>query len=390
VPRGTELDSEAVAGESCRFRTCYPATIWPIALDAASLTGRPLVAPPNPRAPGAMGTLRLSLRCLDPQMSFTKLAPDTLRFFLRGQPQQVFPLYELLFNNTVSVALADGPNDPSPVLLPAGAVRPVGFAADEGMLPYPARSFLGYRLLTEYFAFPEKFLFFDVTGLSAKTLIEAGNKLDIFFYFNRSLSELERSVSAENFALGCTPIVNLFRQRAEPIPLSHAVHEYRVVPDARRPGATEVFSVDRVSAAATGGDSEEYQPFYSLRHGGADAGTRRFWHAARRPAENRDRGTEVFLSFVDLDFNPSAPPDRIASVETTCLNRDLPARLPYGGGHPTFEFVEGAAAVQRVLCMTPPTATLRPAGGPGGRWRLVSHLTLNHFSLVDGADGAEA
>jgi type VI secretion system protein ImpG len=389
VPSGVLLDTEPVAGEPCRYRTCYPTTVWPIALEAAALTGRPIVAPPNPKAPGAVASLRLTLRCTMPEMTFTQLGIDRLRFFLRGQPQQVFPLYELLFNNVVSVALADGPNDPNPVILPPSAIEPVGFGAEEGMLPYPARSFIGYRLLTEYFAFPEKFLFLDLAGLSAKGLVAAGNKLEVFFYFNRTVSDLERSLGEENFALGCTAVVNLFRQRAEPIQLSHRFHEYRVVPDARRPGATEVYSVDRVIATSSHGEMVEYRPFYSVRHGGEEA-SRVFWHAARRRAGERDPGTEVFVSLVDLDFDPRLPADWTLSAETTCLNRDLPSRLPYGGGRPTLEAVEGAPGVTRIVCMTPPTPTLRPDFGPGGRWRLVSHLTLNHLSLLDSADGAEA
>lgn len=389
VPRGVMIDTEAVGGESCRFQTCYSTTVWPIVLEGAALTGRPLVAPPNPKAPGAVASLRLTLRCAMPEMTFTQLGADRVRFFLRGQPQQVFPLYELLFNNAVSVALADGPNDPDPAILPASAIQPVGFEPDEGMLPYPARSFIGYRLLTEYFAFPEKFLFFDLVGLSAKALVEAGNKLEAFIYFNRTVADLERSISEENFALGCTAIVNLFRQRAEPIQLSHRSHEYRVVPDARRPGATEVYSIDRVVASSSQGEMVEYRPFYSVRHGG-DEERRVFWNAARRRAGERDPGTEVFISLVDLDFDPKLPADWTLSVETTCLNRDLPSRLPYGGGRPTLEAAEGAPGIAKIVCMTPPTPTLRPDFGPGGRWRLVSHLTLNHLSLTDSEEGAEA
>jgi type VI secretion system protein ImpG len=389
VPSGLMIDTESVGGEPCRYRSAYPATVWPILLDAAALTGRPLVAPANPKAPGAVASLRLTLRCAMADMTFTQLGVDRLRFFLRGQPQQVFPLYELLFNNAVSIALADGPNDPNPVLLPASAIRPVGFEADEGMLPYPARSFIGYRLLTEYFAFPEKFLFFDLTSISAKGLVEAGNKLEVFIYFNRTVTDLERSLGQENFALGCAAVVNLFRQRAEPIQLSHRLHEYRVVPDARRPGATEIYSIDRVLASSSQGETVEYRPFYSVRHGGDDA-SRVFWHATRRRAGERDPGTELFVSLVDLDFNPRLPADWTLSLETTCLNRDLPTRLPYGGGRPTLDAVEGAPGITKIVCMTPPTPTLRPDFGPGGRWRLVSHLTLNHLSLLDSDDGAEA
>jgi type VI secretion system protein ImpG len=401
VPVGAELQSEPVDGERCRFRTTYPVTLWPILLETASLAGRPIAAPPNPRAAGAAACLRLSLKCCAPGMTFDKLGIDRLRFFLRGQPQLVFPLYELLLNNTVSVALADSPVDPAPIILPARAVRPVGFEADEGLLPYPARSFIGYRLLTEFFAFPEKFLFFDVEGLEAKTLAAAGEKLEIFLYLDRSPGELA-AVMAENFALGCTPIVNLFRQRAEPIRLTHAQTEYRVVPDARRPATTEIYSIDGVSAVAPSGETAVYAPFFSVRHAGA-GGDRLFWHATRRRAAARDadvewrrgdarragEGTDLHLTLVDLDFDPQAPANWVASIDTTCFNRNLPASLPYGGGHPRFEFIDGVVGIGDVACLTAPTATLRPSLGPGNRWRLISHLTLNHLSLLDTEEGAE-
>lgn len=404
IPAGTELVSEAVDGETCRFRTGFSVTLWPIALEAAVLTGRPLAAPPNPRASAAVACLRLSLGCLVPEMTFDKLGVGALRFFLRGQPQQVFPLCELILNNTISVALADGPNDANAVILPPSAIRPVGFAKDEGLLPYPARSFLGYRLLTEYFAFPEKFLFFEIAGISAKTMVHAGNKLDVFLYFNRAPSDIT-SVKAENFALGCTPIINLFRQKAEPIRLNHRTLEYRIVPDARRPATTEVYSVEGVTASAPTGETASYTPFFSVRHAGSGAGeqNRLFWHATRRSSASRDpevewrraearrsgAGTEMALSLVDMHFDPRAPADWIASVDTICLNRNLAEALPYGGGHPEFDFVEGVAGVKQISCLTAPTPTLRPQVGAGNRWRLISHLTLNHLSLFDTEKGAE-
>lgn len=409
VAKGTELDAEPVRGESCRFRTCYPAALWPIALDAAALTGRPLVAPANPRAADAAASLRLSLRCVAADMTFDQLQPDSLRFFLRGQPHQVFPLYELLFNNAVSVALADGADDPNPVILSADCIRPVGFGLDEGMLPYPPRAQAGYRLLTEFFAFPEKFLFFDLVNLSAKTLLKAGNRLEVFIYFNRAISELERAVSKDNFALGCAPVVNLFQQRAEPIALDHSVPEYRIVPDVRRQGALEAHSILAVTSSDSAARVAKHHPFFGLHHGGAgredagreDAGredARRggdgregpYWAAARRPAGGRDPGTEVFLSLVDLDFNPSQPDDRVLTVETLCCNRDLPAQLPFGGGHPRLKLAQGAAAVQSIHCLTPPTQTLRLANRQEHRWRLISHLSLNHLTISGGPQGLEA
>ena len=91
------------------------------------------------------------------------------------------------------------------MLIPAGAIEPAGFAAQEALFPWPARSFAGFRLLSEYFAFPEKFLFLDFTGLEAKTLLSGGNRMEIFVYLDRAIPELERAIGNDALVLGCTP-----------------------------------------------------------------------------------------------------------------------------------------------------------------------------------------
>ncbi|WP_395673230.1 type VI secretion system baseplate subunit TssF [Inquilinus sp.] len=386
LPAGFEVNTETVAGDTCLFRTAYPVTLWPIALDTVAFGARPMAAPPNPRAAGTAAILRIGLKCLGDATTFSSLGVDQLRFYLSGPAQQALPLYELIHNNCVSVALAEGPTDPNPVILPPRSIKAVGFAADEGLLPYPARSHLGYRLITEYFAFPEKFLFFDLEGIEAKTLMESGKRLEIFLYLNRTSADLERSIGVESLAIGCTPMVNLFPLRAEPIAVNQATVDYRVVPDSRRPMATEVYSIQGVEGADAQGQSTRFEPFYAMRPGGRRA----YWHADRRPGRPGDPGTEVFLSLVDEAFDPAAPAGMTLSTEILCLNRDLPSRLPFGGGHPRLTPVEAPAAVRRVQCLTPPTPTLRPALGKHGRWRLISHLALNHLSLTDDAGGLDA
>ncbi|WP_341989192.1 type VI secretion system baseplate subunit TssF [Azorhizobium sp. AG788] len=388
IPPDTELESEPVQGEVCRFRTRYPVTLWPFVLADAAMTGRPLVAPANPAADGAAAVLRLSLKCTTPGLTFTQLQPDRIRFFLRGQPHQVYALQQLILNNTVSVALADGVGDPNPVLLPPSAVSPVGFADDENMQPYPPQSQRAYRLLTEFFVFPEKFLFIDI-DISAKVLRGAGPNMDIFFYFNDTDVTLERTVSKELFALGCTPIINLFPQRAEPLVASHNRYEHRVIPDARRQGVLEVHSIISVVGTDAAGAQRPILPFYARNKSGEEAAEPAYWTTARRPAGGRDPGTEVFMSVVDREQDLSPHKELVLSLETLCLNRDLPAKLPYGGGHPYLKPVQGIGTVGAISCISPPTRTLRPGSAEGYRWQLISHLILNHLSIT-GPKGLEA
>ncbi len=196
-------------------------------------------------------------------------------------------------------------------------------------------------------------------------------------------------VSAESFQLGCTPVVNLYRKRAEPLRLSHAEPESRVIPDVRRPLSHEVYSIDRVTASSPSGGKVEYLPFYNPRplFGAKDRTT--YWHSSRRAAAGDgpfDPGTEVYLTLVDLDFQPSIPADSTLHVETTCLGRDLPSTLPFGGGQPRLQ-LGVPAPLGRIECLTPPTPTLRPSMRRGVLWPLISHLTLNHLSISGGEEG---
>jgi type VI secretion system protein ImpG len=348
--------------------------------------------------------LRLSLRTtsgLPFSALFEKLAEgeprafDRLRFYLQGEGQLVYALYELLFVNAIKVELlpADAKKKSAGrVVLNPDCLRPVGFDREEGILPYSDRSFLAYRLLHEYFTFPEKYLFFDLCELSKASGPAFGDRMDVLVHFNRDFSQ-ERGVTPQTFRLNCTPIVNLFRQVAEPIRLTHRQTEYRVVPDVGRQTATEVYSVDSVTCAASYNEKPiPYQPFYSFRHATDRETQRTFWFSHRRPSSRRDDlGTDVYLSLVDLDFQPARPGTETLTVVTTCTNRDLPGRLPFGNPEGDFQ-LEGPGLFTSIRCLKKPTATIRPPMRRATQWRLISHLALNYLSLVEkeGESGPEA
>ncbi len=220
-----------------------------------------------------MAALRVELRCW-PDVTFDKLNIDSLRFFLNGESGIVHTLYELLCSRCSQIIVRD-PTPGSkvrPVTLRPDALRPVGFEEDEGMLPYPRRSFIGYRLLQEYFTFPDKFFFLDLTGLETVLATGFKDRAEIVFLISPfeltdRRQSLELGVSAKTFRLGCTPAINLFEQTAEPILLTHRRFDYPVTPDIRRPNSMEIFSVDEVVSVRP--DSQEpvrFEPLYSYRH----------------------------------------------------------------------------------------------------------------------------
>lgn len=397
VEVGRLVDTEPVRGEPCRFQTTAPAVVWPITIEAARLSGLPLAAPANPQAVGrdgarAMAVLRLTLRCSAATMTFTELGLDRLRLFLRAAPNISLPLYELLCEHVLSVVLADGPNDPAPTLLPAACVRPAGFDPSEALLPWPARSFSGFRLLTEYFAFPEKFMFIDLDGFEARTMVAAGQLLDVFIYLRRSLPELERVLDADCLALGCTPAINLFKHRCDPIAVDAHTTDYRVEPDRRRPGAMEVWMVERVREIRPDSTQRPFAPLYRLSAGlagPADEAPGGFYSVSRRNSVTLS-GTDTYLGLFDPDVDPEQPGTSVLSVDALCTNRELPSELAFGGGHPRMALVDGMASVRGLQCLIAPTPALRRTLRERGFWQLISHLSLGHLSLVGGANGALA
>ncbi len=389
LPRGLVVDTDPIAGAPCRFMTTAPVTLWPIEVDQTRLSGLPLPAPANPRAGRAVSVLRLGLRCLAPDMTLGKLGLDSLHVQLRGDGASA--LFELLAGHLVSVALAQGPNDPSPTLLDPAALETAGFAAEEALLPWPARSFSGFRLLTEHFALLDKFLGFTLRGLDARTLVEAQRRMDIFFYFDRAAPDLERIVGPESLALGCVPLVNLFPQRCEPIGALHTRTEHRIVSDVRRPKTLDVWSVERVRETRSDGTWRPWRPLHRLTHGDRDpAVPGGSYHATRRAAVDGEHGCDMVLALHDRDFDPAQPSDAVLSVDALCTNRELAARLPFAAGQPRLHLVEGIAAVAGLQALTAPTPTLRPQLRERTAWHLVSHLGLGHLSITGGDQGAEA
>jgi type VI secretion system protein ImpG len=389
IPRHTPLHSRPVSGVPCTFRTCYETTLWPISVQAAELSAPSRLQPAVKSSDSALA-IRMELRCAR-DLTFAALQPPSLRFFLDGESGLVNTIYELLFSRLNRIVIRDlTPNSRrSSVTLPASALQTVGFDRDDAMLPYPASSFAGHRLLMEYFAFPEKFLFVELGELRAVAEAGFGEAIEIIFLLsdvegNGSLQRLELELSKKTFRLGCSPVVNLFPQVAEPIQLNQRKSEYPLVPDVRRPYSVEVFSIDEVAGInTTNQTTTAYEAFYSLRH--SDRGRERscFWLARRRPSSRlNDDGTDISLSLVNLSLQTADPCGTVLSVRTTCTNRDLPSRLPFGNQSSDFE-MEGPVAMRRIVALRKPTATIRPPMGKGVLWRLVSHLSLNYLSLVE-------
>ncbi|UXY14565.1 type VI secretion system baseplate subunit TssF [Chitiniphilus purpureus] len=400
VERHHPVHAPAIQGVVCKFRTCYPVDLYPLSLSSARLELTSGSAHLRRLAPDAAAVLTLEFETHG-DLDISQIGLDALRLFLDGEPALMHLLYELLLSHTLRVRVGDGHDDPTATReLPGSMIQPVGFGRDEGVLEYDERSFLGYRLLTEYFSFPDKFLFIDFTRLGQVASRLSGNRLVLQCMIGRypdteRHERLLNHLGPQHFKLGCTPIVNLFSQAGEPIRVTHQRASYPVWIDSRKQLAFEVIQIKRVvRVEKTGNDeqSEEVLPFYAIRHGGAEDAPRFYWHASREMATRQDdKGTDVELHLVDLAFNPVRPAAEVLSLEILCSNRDLPEQIPFGGsqgGLHTDFMLPGHSVVKRVRLLRKPTGSLRPPQRRGLQWRLISHLSLNYLSIVESGKSA--
>ena len=393
VERGAELSTRPMRGVVCRFKTTQPLALLPVKLTGASF--RPMVQVPEgtrvPRQATAMLSVQLELAST--QASWAGLGVDALRVYLDGNPSQVTTLRETLIGRTLGTLVQS--TQQGPWLADEQArPQPVGLAEDQALIDFDARSHPAYRLLTEYFAFPEKFNFVDLP-LPESALRASGSVLTLHFPIgglrvDSDEARLLELTQAQHLQLHCVPVVNLFSTRADPIRVTHTATTYPVLPDGRRPFGHEVYAIDRVyrvRQTAEGESIQTFQPFYSLQHRDllADGeGAGRYWFSQRDSVTaSRSPGYETEIGIVDASFDPALPQAETLSIDVRATNRDLPSVMSIGnpGGD---LFAEGGGLWSEIRLLRKPTPAYRFERDRGALWRLISHLSLNHLSLTGG------
>lgn len=367
VARGVMLSTTASSGENCRFQVAWDTTLWPLRVAATKLEDT--------------RTLRLDVRC-DLGVDVAELELDTLRLHLSGDLLTTMPLHELLLSGLERIELQAGGG--ALHRLSPRNLSEVGFAENEEILAKPAHAHPAYGLLQEYFAFPRKFQFFDLSGL--RGLLGSGDGFSVRFVFNRSARVLSL-LAADNFLLGCVPAVNLFPLTSEPIRLDRRSHEYALVPDYQRDAVTEVHSVLSVTASDPRSERPNIIPSVFAQSDGDDAaGESIFWSMRREMSLRKGiNGTDVFLSFVDRSDVRTTPDEPVVFAQLLCTNRMLAEQIAPG----TRFFGEGVSTSTCIRTLYQPSEQRAPVMAAKALWSLVSLLRLNHRSLVDGSNGVQ-
>jgi type VI secretion system protein ImpG len=392
IPKNYEILSQKIKDNpSVPFKTCYDTTVWPIEITNASFDGRPSELPKNTVSQNIKSILSISLSC-PLKVSFQDLQPDNLRFFISApSAPYAYRVYQWLICHTLQVQVSS-PNAPEKSAF--CQLVPVGFDMQEGLLPYPPQTMLNQRWLTEFCNLPEKFLFFEVQGLAeAIARADIAQNCILTFCFDEPNILLEQHLKTDWFALGCTPIINLFEQTLEEIKISSEKTEYQLNPTTEgNQKNTEVYAILDVKETHPKTQATlEYAQVYGIRNSSELAEPAGYWHQTRKAAwqgkHYLPEGTEVFLSFMDKAGEPFQEKQAFIQVNALCLYRQI--RTPKDS--PLY-FIprEENTMITSIHTLTPVTPCRWPSTEKYAVWHLLSHLNPNALCFSGEEKGAES
>ena len=406
VPRGTALMSRLGRASTtrCEFRTAHALTLLPLRLTHASY--RPFDSLPTgldcrvSSVPKAMLSLRFEWH---PGAHAGACGLDRLSVHLRGAQGLAEQLYLRMTGHVCGAYVRGAGRTEYRAPLPQHCVAAKGFDDTEALLPASSGSYRGCRLLREYFAFPARFSFVDISGLrEAVAGAPASEALDIVLLLDTFDGSLLTGVDRSNFALHCTPAINLFARRADRLTIDDRRFEHHVVVDRTRPLDFEVFAVEGVEGYSTGyAQPRRFAPFYRARDPGAGERGPAYFQTRRAPrllsASERAvathahyGGSEVFVALIDPFEAPYSENVRQLGIDVLCTNRHLPLSMPVGAGQTDFTGGADLPAIERIRCVSGPSVPRPPLAEQAGLWRLLDMLSASRLPLMARTEGVDA
>lgn len=398
IPRHTNLRSRiGEGGETpCLYLTSHDLRVWPIEIvEAEYIDGRgALLDLGIAKGIEARAAIRLRLGRFGGE-ALRELQMDELSLFVSPDAFAHWGLHELLCTQVTGVAArSTNPKAVWSLDLPEGRCVPKGLETEEALLPSSRQVFDGYRLLQEFFAMPERFLFVELSGLRPGLERAPGSEVDIYICLREGRSDYATRVTKKDFVLNAVPAINLFPKRCDRLLLSRKDVDHHVVVDRTARLDYEVFSLTSVvGISADGKEDTQFRAFYSENDLTAAGEVHPAYYTQSRKMRQRSEkerlrgirtsylGSDLFLKLVDRSQAPYGDDLEQLAIRALCTNRDLPLLLAGGGAH--LFHLPGGGPIKEIRPLVPPTRPRPPLAQGDTAWRLISHLSLNYLSIAE-------
>ncbi|MFZ6675470.1 type VI secretion system baseplate subunit TssF [Undibacterium sp. Xuan67W] len=374
----------------CRFRTCYETPLLPLSateIDLSSTADYPSLKSSEIGQLASKSVLRVRLHTDGESKLPTKGGgPLRLRFYINSAEQDALVLYEMLALYLSAIVIQVPDTNQSIALCSDIALRWLGMEDSEAMLQANPQTQPGYRLLQEYFSFPEKFMFFEVSLVDNINFSGVQDFFDLLFVLDTPF-DAKRSFDSKSLLLNCVPLVNLFSQRLDPISVNHTEYEYHLKGDLKNHRYCEIIAIEELESITANGSPRPIAPYFALddfrRLEQQD-----YFYVARREQSQVDNiaGTEIFISFLDQQYDLTQLTDEVIGGRALCTNRRLPEQLKNGSPM----YLEGSGPITGITVLSKPTPHHTPAQIGRRPLALVSQLSLNHLSLANKPEALSA
>lgn len=372
----TQLDENAGLPTElglCRFSSSHDQTLWPIKVQNVKRDPLNKSADTLLHFPKAQSILNVSLTTSDGK-SFDQAVTQPLRFYINLPQAEKYRFYDFLAQYFIGLAVFDQ-NNQLVKKVDKSALSFAGFKDNERCLPGTKQQDFALTLLLDLMVFPDKFMFFDLSGLE-QTQFGMGLTLQMVFsspFPNRF------NFKSNALKLNCIPITNLFVKTTEPVPLTLKDYRYKLYPSREHYNAFEIYRINKLFSMNRRGESRQLEPYFSLSHPNAMASDYR-WKYQIEPSQNKQMtGTETFISLFNKAFDRDMPQGETVYAQTLCCNRATSELFPVGQRFT----VLGSSPITQARLVMRPTRYRGVKSNHQHMWKILSHLSAYYVSLTD-------
>ena len=264
----------------------------------------------------------------------------------------------------------------------------MGFDENESLLPVDQHTHHAYRLLIEYFCFPEKFSYLNLNLDFLKLLKEENLSFEVQIHLKLNLNDQAiirnySELNVANFKLFTSPVVNLFEKQAEPQKINHKNLEYPLMTDAHHPEFYQVYSIVEMNLIREKSNQDQVVypilPFFAMSHYHGD--DIQFFYALN-PTVLQNQYVETGYSIISKQLEPHSIKSDFVSCKLLCSNREL-LHEALGQSNNVLNLNDSTVA-RRALVLKRPTAPFQFEKNKNEQWRIISHLSLNTLALMKG------
>jgi type VI secretion system protein ImpG len=378
IPKGTTLKSRSFKGVQCEFNTSAEVKLLPIQLESLSFQT-------NPSAHihlNQNATLNLKFELLNPAKNWLK--NEKLPIYLDAISNFPLQVLDHIFHKETSFSLRINHK----VVAIKNPFEVMGFDENESLLPVDQHTHHAYRLLIEYFCFPEKFSYLNLNLDFLKLLKEDNLSFEVQIHLKLNLNDQAiirnySELNVANFKLFTSPVVNLFEKQAEPQKINHKNLEYPLMTDAHHPEFYQVYSIVEMNLIREKSNQDQVVypilPFFAMSHYHGD--DIQFFYALN-PTVLQNQYVETGYSIISKQLEPHSIKSDFVSCKLLCSNRELPHEA-LGQSNNVLNLNDSTVA-RRALVLKRPTAPFQFEKNKNEQWRIISHLSLNTLALMKG------